>query len=442
MPQWVQVATEDLTTASARRFRKFLFDFGSDIGNPRVAFKKLATLYSQVHSASGAGWKDLLCTVAEIYPSQTDAVRLKRQLSALPVSLDSNENLERAWGIVSFLLDSEQSDAYPSSAIDFSDSAVPLWNGKRDQMIALLTRLVQKKHSDALVSLVVGISNAVESVSLRSLSASSIQLVPLVIKHNPTLAFEIDTWKLSDQIQLQVFNALESSLHAEEDWGKVVGAMLVTATSVSVRDAIAKAGPYAMPGAFRWLEHHAADEVLPSQAWRDALSPHAVNMLARITNLQPRQLALSAWFAPSGKVKQILSAKREDVQQIADVFPSVIPVSLRIPTAFLLLSIGLKENSDCATTLVLKSFFIVHDALATSAHSMESWSLSSSELPTIWWFSDWDRCKRLRCAVNAYLTLRGECHRLWEYAKTPIEQKIARKVTGIDRDDWLSEFVD
>jgi len=62
--------------------------------------------------------------------------------------------------------------------------------------------------------------------------------------------------------------------------------------------------------------------------------------------------------------------------------------------------------------------------------------------PTIGGFSDWDSCKRLRRAVNAYLTLRGESHRLWEYAKTPIEQKIARKVTGIDRDDWLSEFVD
>ena len=165
-------------------------------------------------------------------------------------------------------------------------------------------------------------------------------------------------------------------------------------------------------------------------------------MLAQTKNLPPAQFALSVWCAPSDKVRRILVTSREDVQQLADESSGAIPAPLRIPTAFLLLSIGLRENSDDAAKLVLKNFFVVHNALATGAYPSESWWYLSSELPSLGWLSDWDRCKKLRRATNTYLSRCGESQRLWEFAKTPLEQKIARKVTGIDRDDWLSDFVD
>jgi hypothetical protein len=226
------------------------------------------------------------------------------------------------------------------------------------------------------------------------------------------------------------------------DWGRIVGAMFIAATYVSVRDAVEMAGQFAMSGAFRWLEHQVAEEVLPSHVWRDALAAPAIAMLTQTKDLQPAQLALTAWCAPTGEVRRVLCASREDVQRLADESPEAIPAPLRVPTAFLLLTIGLAENSDKASNLVLRNFFTVHDALASGEHSSESWWLLSPVLPSLGWWRDWDRCKKLRRAVNGYLTLHGSNHRLIECAKTRDEQKIARKVTGIDSDDTSSEFID
>jgi hypothetical protein len=442
IPPWVAVTEEDLRKGSDRRFRQFLFDYGSDIEKPRAAFGRLAAIYKQIGMASESDWRELLCSVGESFPAQTEAVRLKRWLVTLPASLNPPNKLERAWAIVSFLLDSHHSAAYPSLDFDFANSAVALWKEKRDQTIALLSRLVQREESVASMSFALGIASAIDSVSLRAIAEGHGELVSLVIRHNPALAFEIDTWKLGGHIQTQVYETLTTLSLSQMDWGRIVGAMLIASTYLSVRESVKMAGQFAMSGAFRWLEHQVAEEVLPSHAWRDALASPAVAMLTQTKNLQPAQLALTAWCAPTGEVRQTLSASREDVQRLSDESPDAIPSPLRIPTAFLLLTIGLKENGDAAAKLILRNFFTVHEALASGEHSSESWSLLSLELPALGWWHDWDRCKKLRRAVNAYLTLRGECHRLWEYAKTPTEQKIARKVTGIDRDDWLSEFVD
>ena len=109
---------------------------------------------------------------------------------------------------------------------------------------------------------------------------------------------------------------------------------------------------------------------------------------------------------------------------------------------FLLLTIGLRENSDAAANMVLRNFFTVHSALATGAHSSESWWLISPELPALRWWRDWDRCEKLRQAVHFSLSQRGACKRLREFAKTSDERKIARKVAENDSEESASEFLD
>lgn len=442
IPQWVDVTEEDLRNESDRRFRQFLFDYGSDIEKPRAAFGRLAAIYKQIGTATESAWTDLLRSVGESFPAQTEAVRLKRWLVTLPAPLNPSEKLERAWAIVSFLLDSHHSAAYPGLDFDFASSAASLWKEKREQTIALLSRLVQREERAAAISFAEGIANCVDSASLRAIAEGHGELVPLVIRHNPALAFESDTWKLSGHIQAQVYETLTKLSLSQADWGRIVGAMFIAATYVSVREAVALAGQFAMSGAFRWLDHQVAEGVLPSHAWRDALASPAIAMLTQTKNLQPTQLALSAWCAPTAEVRRTLFASREDVQRLADESPDAIPSPLRIPTAFLLLAIGLRENSDVAAKLVLRNFFIVHEALASGEHSSESWWLLSPELPDLGWWRDWDRCKKLRRAVHLFLTLHGGNNRLLEFAKTLNERKIACKVIGIDSDDSSSEFLD
>jgi hypothetical protein len=441
-PQWADLVEEDLRNESDRRFRQFLFDYGSDIEKPRAAFGKLAEVYKQVRTVSGSAWADLLLAVAESFPLQSEAVRLKRWLVTLPTWLTPAEKLDRAWAIVSFLLDSEHGAAYPSIDFDFANSAVSLWKEKREQTISLLSRLVQRDEKPAAISFAEGIASAVDSASLRAIAGGHAELVPLVIRHNPALAFEIDTWKLGGHIQTQVYETLTKLSLSQADWGRVVGAMFIAATYVSIRDAVAMAGPFAMVGAFRWLEHQVAKEVLPSHAWQDALASPATAVLDRTKDLKPAQLALAAWCAPAIEIRRTLSASREDVQRLADESPDAIPAPLRVSTAFLLLTIGLRENSDAGVNLVSRNFFTVHEALASGADSSDSWWLLSPELPALGWWRDWDRCEKLRRAVHTFVTQRGACKRLLEFARTSDEKKIARKIVENESDDSTPEFID
>jgi len=430
---WITIAEEDFRDSSDHRFRQFLFDYGSDVEHPRAGFGKLATVYKQVRTESEASWADLLCMVAESFPAPSEAGRLKRQLVTLPEYLDSSVKLERAWSIVSFLLDTPQSRAYPPLDFDFSVSAVSLWREKREQTISLLSRLVQRDENRAALSFAEGIASAVDSVSLRAIAEEYGELVPLIIRHNVALAFEIDTWKLGGHIQTQVFETLTKLALSHEDWGRIVGAMFIAATYVSVREAVSMAGPCAMKGSFRWITDPVASGVIPSHSWRDALTSSAVAELSNGNQLLPAQLALCAWCVPSEEVRRTLSAIREDVRQLSDASPTAIPAPLRVHTAFLLLTLGLRSDSECGVNLVLRNFFTVHSALASSAHSSESWWLLAPELPSLGWWKDWDYCKRLRRAARHALAKRRACGRLGAFANTAEERRIAEKFCEYER---------
>jgi hypothetical protein len=440
IPQWIDVTEEDLLDESNRWFRQFLFEYGSDIEKPRAAFWKLATIYKQILTSHEPTWADLLRSVGESFPALTEAVRLKRWLVTLPTVLNASEKLGRTWAIVSFLLDSNQSAAYSSVDFDFANSAVWLWKEKRAQTIELLSRLVQREENPAAISFAEGFAKAVDSDSLKIIAEGHGELIPLVIRHNPSLTFEIDTWRLNNHIQTQVYETLTTLSLSQADWGRIVGAMFIAATSVFVRDAVAMAGPFAMPGVFRWIEYQASKETLPSQEWRYALAAPAITLLAQTKNLQPSQLALSAWCAPISEVCQILFASREDVQRLSNESLNLIPFPLRISTAFLLLTIGLRGDSDAATNMVLKNFFPVHEALASGAHSVESWWLLSQELPILGWWRDWDRCEKLRRAVYTSLAHRGACNRLHEFARTSEDRRVVLKLTDNESDDSSSDL--
>ena len=428
IPKWIEVAEDDLRNESNRGFRQFLFDYGSDVEKPRAAFGKLAVTYNHIVKVPESAWADLLRSVGESFPVPNEAVRLKRWLLTLPSSLRPSEKPERAWSIVSFLLDSQYSASYPSLDFDFANSAVYLWKEKREQTINLLSHLVQRDENPSAMSFAEGIASAVDSASLRAISEGHGELVPLIIRHNHAMAFEIDTWKLSGHIQSQVYETLTRLALSQADWGRIVGAMFIAATYVSVREVVAMAGPFAITGAFRWIEHQVAREVLPSHSWRDALASPATALLSQKTDLQPAQLALSAWCVPSEDLRRILFASREDVQRMSEVSPAGIP--------------ALRENSDAAANLVLKNFFSVHEALATGTHSSESWWLLSPELPVLRIWRDWDRCEKLRRAVHFSLSQRGKSKRLLEFARTSHDVKIARKVVENYGDDTPSEFTD
>ena len=216
--------------------------------------------------------------------------------------------------------------------------------------------------------------------------------------------------------------------------------MFIAATYVAVRESVANAGPYAIEGAFRWLDSQAAKEYLPSQPWRDALAPQAAKVLAQGSPLPPAHLALCAWLAAPDAARKLLAAGRPDVQNLAQQPLQAIPGPLREHTAFLLVTLGLRAEGSEGLKPLVRGFFDVHEALASVRFSSESWQTLSPELPRLKVWRDWDRCEKLRRAARTWLSEHVKSgNPLLDAADTQTRQDIARRVfrAPADSDDFL-----
>lgn len=104
--------------------------------------------------------------------------------------------------------------------------------------------------------------------------------------------------------------------------------------------------------------------------------------------------------ATSASGPRLLNTTRADIQELARTPIQSLPAPLRLPTAFLLVTLGLRAGDAEGANLVARGFFPVYNALASDDYSTDSWQLLSPELPYLGFWREWDRCEKLRRAVR------------------------------------------
>jgi hypothetical protein len=425
---WVGVAMQDLETMHNSRFRQFLNDNGSDAVKPRIAFAKLAATYEMIERDPPAPWSQVLMFVASEFPGQSEANRLKSALLSLPSEVSESEKLDRAWSIACLAADGGRSEAFNRITIDLSEVAAKLWLAKRDDVIGLLNRVKSTKESPTASAFVKAIAGVVNASDLNCISSSIGHLIPILITQRPSLSFDPETWRLPEHLQSQIVEALLRLGLDLEAWTRVVQAMLTAGTSVGTQAATLAAGPSAMDGVFRWLET-CAQSSPPPETWRAALSRPATAALSKDGVLLPTQLAFCAWCTPNDVVRSVLSASRDDVQQLASVAFDSMPGFLRVHTAFLLSMCGLRSNNEAGSRLIVRSAFEVHEALLIGAYSFQTWMLLSPELPNLRWWQDWDRCRKFITAVRNWFYANGiDASSLLTAADTDERRKLAHSI--------------
>jgi hypothetical protein len=439
--KWICAAADDLFSPETSEFRLFLHTNGADISDPRSAFAKLAAAYDELIKQPGGDWGEKLIFVGRIFPGASEAVRLKEWMTAPQELISSEQYLERSWATASFLLSARpEARAYASVSFDYARSAPLLWTAKRESVLSLIARLVRQPENPSAAAFVTAVADTIQPQDLRSICDERPELIVLFVRHRKSLAFETDTWQLPEHIQWRIFETLDGLSLDGQDWGKIMATMFLTATGVAVRDAVEKAGPHAIECAFRWLDSPLAQKYLPSQIWREALAIPAANRLADDEHLSPSRLALCAWLVPPKVARQTLTANREDVQRLSGQPLDTLPPPLRVPTAFLLVMLGLNAESPEGLRLLAKGFFQVHDALASNQYASESWSLLYPELPRSPWWKEWDRCEKLRRAVRKRLLHYPGKNPLLEIASGVAQREIANKILVNEIED--QEFVD
>lgn len=439
--KWLGVAAQDLFAPDSQGFRSFLHTHGLDVSDPRGAFVRLATAYELVVLQPRGDWAERLRSIGLMFPSQSEALRLKASLLTPQQDWGSDENVEHAWATACFLISASEAAAYTDVSFDHAGLAPLLWKERREEVISLLARQVRQKESPAASSFAKAVANSLQPCDLQFISARQSELIPVMLSHRPALAFDAETWRLPAHIQSQIYDVLDRLRLGQKDWAEILGAMFIAATHISVREVVERAGSLAMNGAFRWLEHGLSQEYLPSQGWREALADPAKKLLTSSEPLSPAPLALCAWCVSSETARHVLSASRQDIQQLAEQPIETLPSPLRVPTACLLMALGLMATDGTGSRLILRSFYFVHDVLAAGNYSSESWRLLSPELPYLGWWRDWDRCEKLRRAVRGWVSKHAKSgNPLLEAADTPERRELARQVVGADTES--DEFLD
>lgn len=447
---WLTIALKDLESEKgpppwpvsddANTLRDFLCRYGSDIAKPRHAFSRLVTVYQAIFENEQQTLEQKLHAVGAAFPEKREALRLKEWLVAEPSMCSETEALERAWEVASFLLDAPEASAYESVTFNHAEWATRLWRHKRNEILSLFGRLVRHQEKPSTTAFAGAIANALEPEEIPEISSRKPELIPILVSYRPGLAQNSLTWEAGSHTQWQVYEALDGLNLDEGEWSKVEAAMLIAATSTAVREVVRKAGSRAMDGAFRWLQSKVAQEYLPAQNWREALAEPATCLLKEEKALTPSELALCCWMAPPDALRRFVSAARQDVQTLAREYRAKVPKPLQDHTAFLLVTVGLREPTDAGLEPLIRGFFEVHETLASMRASWESWQMLAPELPRLGRWREWDQCEKLRRAVRDWLGRHGKPGFLMQAADTNERRKLAARVADADTDS--EEFLD
>lgn len=434
---WMNFILADLECGEGSQLRNFLFSYGSDVEPPREAFFRLVKSYAILNKT--LDWGERLGAISDLFPGEHEALRLKEML----VSPDSATESEREWSTAVFLLTSERAKAFAKVSFDHVRLVPDLWQKKRGEVLEIVAQLVRKDENPTSTAFVNAIGKCITPDDLRNIASRYPELIPVFIRQRPELAYDTGTWELPGYVQSQIFEVLEELSLKEDVWAKIMGAMFVAATYVSVDRAVKHSGSFAIQGAYRWLQLPISSTLLPSSAWRYALMDVATNELKNGKTLLPAELALCSWIARPDTVRRALSITRPDVLELADTPLEALPKPLRSYTAFLLVTVGLSCRNIKGVKLIKRGYFLVHEILAGNKASDDEWSLINPELPRIGW-GEWDRCEKLRRATRKWLKkYAGNSNLLLAAAATSQEGEIAQEIFAPSiqqKDD--DEFID
>ena len=385
----IDCAVRDILEPDVNGFRSFLRNYGSDIASPRKAFGSLAILFANT-KCEIRSWTENLRLVAKSFPSPLDAVRLKQWL-AFPVEWldkpDPNVVLETA----TFLLTNKDAQPFEQVSASVTGTVPHLWITRRTEVLKLVSRLVRRTETKAAYAFVSAVAKVVRVNELEEIWAESPQLVSLFLNFCPSLAANDAVWQLPQTAQWQIFEVLHRSNLSTSEWAQIVGAMFRAGTNVGVRDAVTKAGVFALEAVLNcWLSFAKCDG-LPNETWREALSKNATTRFNAPEELEPVSVAFCVWLMPYAEARAI-DVENRRIYTLARFPIDMLPESLRVPTAFFLTLVGLRANGKHGLELLSKGFFVAYQTLEVSPSPPEPWFLLAPILPDVKPWDTWDRC--------------------------------------------------
>lgn len=395
-PSWVLAAIEDLRAGSAGALRKFLFTYGSEVEEPRQAFVKLVELFSAPKLSEDDDLENRLAQVALAFPQPVEALSLKRDQLAAMIEGATPMNIEPSWAAAYFLLKAQEAAAFSRVPFDFQPHVALLWQAKRADVLALLGHLPESKRAADFID---GLVDVLTPKEVPKLWYEQPTVLARILARQPALATTAAAWNMPMSGQQYLWESLRSTTSDPQTWALICGAMLTAQCSFAERETVTLAGSQLSDGLLKWLKSE--NPHLPSSGWREALIVPLAKALKEET-LSPPLLALAAWILPPEQAIS-LAGDRPDVQALARQGLNDIPTPLLLPSLFWLTTLGFKTSGEEGLALLTRAFFPVYKAVALSDYPGEAWERLAPVLPELRFGQGWDRCRRLRRALQQWL---------------------------------------
>lgn len=405
---WVLDATDDLFHVSESALRRFIWNLGAEVPEGRSSYAPLMEIFdaTQTVTTGQTQLEDLVDRVCQRFPDAQQAMNVKaalfgRSRSELDWPLSTVQEKE----MLKALCKTPRYSALDPDSLSIRQRAKELWRRSLADAKQVIMDLVNSGLTPLGKEFITGISEVISPSEAIDLSNTNRDLFRIFLQHNPGLATSSETWQISPNEQLDLFDTVLSRLDLTESVARgIVLAMLDSGSDVVAANVANRFGKTAVSAILDWLNSPSRSSAANlGEGWKRALKSRPVDALNWVCSCDrpsnPTLATLASLLDPNSDQVIAMGAKiwLPLVRTGFDYVGRNSTTDIQVMT--FVLALGFHNPEHGASELVMHSFRIVYDAAESERLEYSSWRLLKDYLPELSWWQQWDKCERLRLAL-------------------------------------------
>lgn len=405
---WSQYFISNIISERNNEFTEFVKDAGAAF-KERKYFKSLVQLYSDVYAISNSHTVENY--LLAIYNSNNYDLNEKKLIIDSFVNGVAN-SIPNKWissnDVLSFY---KELSSITDITLDFNDykriyGRLKIeWNENRDKTKFLFKYLISNDINNFGEQLLLLYSELIIPDELSKLTDMDLGSCSILVKMKPELALCKEIWSESKNFQIEILDSIDLSKSKECSLETLFTLILNNSNQSFPEQIYKKFSDSSIIIFLNWSVNQIDYQENKIQSWlnicnmnssitiewlinRNNINPLLLSLI--LSNLDPysdliNKYEIEQWYQIYQKIQNNIKAYSQDIKLILAEF--FLPI---------ILSNKKKTHDD----FVIFSAYLVHEALANDKFDFHIWVKLEHLLPKLPWYQSWDKCKRLRLALE------------------------------------------